>query len=113
MIEKQPVNISVVARIFNIPPETLQCWYKNILSDYNIDISNKKWYPQKIEIINNSTGEIKEKPVYIFKTENLGENMSIDDKVIGHDGFTVFSNHSTGKIALMVKVQKQKRCRNP
>ena len=29
--------------------------------------------------------------------------MSIDDKAIGHDGFTVFSNHDTGKVALLVE----------
>ena len=29
--------------------------------------------------------------------------MSIDDKVIGHDGFTILSNNDSGKIALMVE----------
>lgn len=32
--------------------------------------------------------------------------MSIDDKAIGHDGFTVFSNNDTGKIALLVESTK-------
>jgi transposase len=37
------------------------------------------------------------------KEENLGGNMSIDDKAIGHDGFTILSNNDTGKIAMMVE----------
>jgi transposase len=89
--------------MFDIPPQTLQYWYKNYLSDYIPDIEKAKWPPAKIETVDRSTGEVKEKPVYILKKENLGERMSIDDKAIGHDGFTIFSNHDTGKIALLVE----------
>ena len=59
--------------------------------------------PQKIETVDKTTGEIKEKPVYVFKKENLGERMSIDDKAISHCGFTILSNNNTGKMALMVE----------
>jgi transposase len=97
------VNISVVAKMFGLTPESLQYWYKNFISNYNPDIDNKKWHPQKINTVNKTTGEITEKPVYIFKSENIGAKMSIDDKAIGHDGFTIFSNNDTGKIALMVE----------
>jgi hypothetical protein len=89
--------------MFDIKPPTLQYWYKNFLSDYFPDIENNKWHPQKIEIVDNKTGEVKEKPVYVLKKENLGENMSIDDKSIGHDCFTILSNNDTSKIALMVE----------
>jgi transposase len=89
-----------------LSPECLQYWYKNFLSSYKSDICNEKWHPQKIEIKNSETGDETEKPIYIFKEENLGEKMSIDDKAIGHDGFTIFSNHDTGKIALMVESTK-------
>ena len=89
--------------MFGLKPETLQYWYQNHLSDYLPDISCGKWPPQKIETVDKSTGEIKEKPVYVLKKENIGEKMSIDDKAIGGDGFTIFSNHQTGKIALMVE----------
>jgi transposase len=89
--------------MFDILPETLQYWYKNHLSDYFPDIESKKWPPEKIEAVDKSTGEIKEKPVYVFKKENLGEKMSIDDKSIGHEVFTILSNHDTGKIALVVE----------
>jgi transposase len=89
--------------MFDIKPQTLQYWYKNFISDYLPDIEKNKWHPKKIEIVDEKTGELKEKPIYIFKKENLGENMSIDDKAIGHDGFTILSNNDTSKIALMVE----------
>jgi len=92
--------------MFDIKPQTLQYWYKNFLSDYFSDIKENKWHPQKIKIVEKSTGEIKEKPVYVFKEENLGEKMSIDDKFIGNKGFTVLSNHQTGKIAMMIESVK-------
>jgi len=96
----------MVARMFGLLPGTLQYWYEHFLSNYYPDIESKKWHPQKIETVDKSTGEIKEKPVYIFKKENLGEKMSIDDKAIGHDVFTILSNHDTGKIAMMVESTK-------
>ena len=89
--------------MFSLPIKTLQYWYKNHLSDYLPDTNNKKWHPQNIETVDKTTGEIIQKPVYVFKSENLGERMSIDDKVIDGDVFTILSNHDTGKIALMVE----------
>jgi transposase len=34
--------------------------------------------------------------------------MSIDDKAIGHEGFTIMSNTQTGKIAMMIESTKGK-----
>ena len=89
--------------MFLIKPQTLQYWYKNFISDYRTDTEGNKWHPQKIETVEKSTGEVREKPVYVFKQENIGEKMSIDDKVIGYEGFTVLSNHDTGKMAMLVE----------
>ena len=89
--------------MFHIRPQTLQYWYKNHLSEYYADIDNNKWCSHKIKIEDKSSDAIKEKPVYVFKEENLGKNMSIDDKAIDHAGFTILSNSDTAKIALMVE----------
>ncbi|MDR0205800.1 MAG: transposase [Bacteroidales bacterium] len=94
--------------MFDIKPQTLQYWYKNFLSDYFPDIESNRWHPQKIETVDKATGEIKEKPVYVFKKENLGEHMCIDDKAIGHTGFSILSNNKTGKIALMIESANSK-----
>ncbi len=95
--------------MFDIKPQTLQYWYKNFLSDYLPDIENLKWHPQKITVsVDTETGEIKEKPIYVLKKENLGEKMSIDDKAIGHGDFTILSNNDTSKIALMIESTNSK-----
>jgi len=92
--------------MFGLLPQTLQYWYKNFLSDYNSDIENNKWHPCKTETVDTTTGEVFKNPIYVFKKENLGENMSIDDKSIGNDVFTILSNYDTGKIALMIEGTK-------
>ena len=59
--------------MFDIKLQTLQYWYKNFISDYFSDIEVDKWHPQKIETVDKKTGEITQKPIYVFKEENLGE----------------------------------------
>jgi len=55
------------------------------------------------------TGEIlKEEPVYVLKPDHIGEKMCIDDKMIGHEEFTILSNAQTGKIAMMIESCKEK-----
>jgi transposase len=83
--------------------KTFFYWYKHFFSDYYPDKERGLWCSQKIEVVDKKNGTVKENPLYVFKPENLGENMSIDDKAIGHDGFTILSNNDTSKIALMVE----------
>jgi len=98
--------------MFDLRSPTLQYWYKNYISDYFPDIDSNKWCSHKIESVSNTTGEVKEKPVYVFKEENLGANMSIDDKSIGHAGFTILSNNDTEKIAMLVESTKAAEVEN-
>jgi len=81
--------------------KTFYYWYKHFISDYIPEKESGLWCSNKIELVDKKTGEVTEKPLYVFKSENLGANMSIDDKAIGHDGFTILSNNDTGKIALL------------
>lgn len=79
-------------------------WYRNHLSDYYPDQQCGKWHSAYLENVDKDTGEIKKgKPMYVFKPQNIGPKMSIDDKSIGHEWFTVFSNGQTGKIAMMIE----------
>ncbi|GHV42923.1 hypothetical protein FACS1894180_0560 [Bacteroidia bacterium] len=90
--------------MFDILPATLSHWCKNYLSDYEPDKQSGKWPPKTI-IEHSKKGDI-EKPLYVFKPENIGGKMSIDDKAIAHEGFTVLTNTDTGKIALMLESTK-------
>jgi transposase len=103
-----PVNLSTVARVLRLQPKTLYHWYRNHLSDYLPDISSEQWPPNHLEHLNTDTGELeKQKPLYVFKPENIGENMGIDDKSLANEGFTIMSNSSSGKIALMIESCKK------
>lgn len=90
--------------MFCLKPKTLYHWYRNHLSDYRPDIENKTWHPKYLESVDEQTGEIiQDKPLFVFKPENIGQKMSIDDKAIGHEGFSILSNGETGKIAMMIE----------
>ena len=72
-------------------------WYKNHLSKFNelktqIDL-------KKNDVVDSRTGELI--PVPILKIENFGEDMCIDDKNLGGEGYTIIHNPKTKKIALM------------
>jgi hypothetical protein len=60
--------------------KTLYAVYKEHLSTYRTDIKERIWCKEKIEVVNKNTSEINENPLYVFKPEHVGENMSIDDK---------------------------------
>jgi transposase len=59
-------------------------------------------------IIDRETGEIQTVAVPIFKPENFGEDIALDDKNVGGDGYTILSNKKTGKIAVMIQTTKAK-----
>lgn len=95
-----------MAHMFGIKPRTLYNWYKLELSGYPEKLRAGTWGEKSIKIANVETGEIiKEKPVYIAKPENVGEKMTIDEKMIGKKMYTVMTNLSTGKIALIAQSQ--------
>jgi transposase len=93
--------------MFDILPGTLYHWYRDHISDYQSDKSSGRWPNACMMDVDEDTGEIfKELPVPILKPENIGEQMCIDDKAIGHDGYTILSNTQTGKIAMMIESVK-------
>jgi transposase len=93
--------------MFSIKPKTLFHWYKNIFSHYKKDIAGATWGEKSIETVDEDTGEVKEKKcVEIVRSENFGEQMSIDEKQIGKEMHTIMTNNETGKIAMLVSTMK-------
>lgn len=93
--------------MFDIKPKTLYHIYRNHLSDYKPDIERGKWPAGKIPLCDKETGEVLgEKAIYVAKAENLGKRMTLDDKQIGKDMFSIMTNRDTGKIALMIESLK-------
>jgi transposase len=78
--------------------------YQNCISTYQEDKEKGKFPNKTLVYSDDETAEIiKEKVIPIFKPENIGNKMNIDDKSISHDTHTILSNTDTGKIAMMIE----------
>ena len=96
------MSFAVCGQFFGISPKIIFKWYKYVLSEYTEkDIQSQ----QHIHDIFDKSKNI-EIPVPILKPKNFGENMAIDDKNIGGEGYTIISNKDTGKIAMMIMSTK-------
>lgn len=85
-------------------------WYKDCLSGFSSKEEQEKLHEHDIvdPDIKDKSREVKTVTVPIFKSENFGKNMSVDDKNIGGIGYMIFRNKCTGKIALMIATTKLK-----
>lgn len=108
MIEKKPISFSVIGRILGLEGKKIYRWYKDVLSGYTDEKEGVKLHEYDLPkgTVDPKTGEISVIPVPIFKPENFGEDMAIDDKNIGGEGYTIFSNKRTGKIAVLAQTTK-------
>lgn len=108
MIEKKPISFSVIGLVLGLEGKKIYRWYKDVLSGFTNEKEQKKLHEHDLPkgMVDPKTGEISVIPVPIFKPENFGENMAIDDKNIGGEGYTIFSNKVTGKIAVLAQTTK-------
>jgi len=86
-------------------------WYKEYLSGFRDKETQEKLHQYDLEdrdIIDRKTGKLKTVLVPIFKPQNFGKNMCMDDKNVGGRGYLIFSNTDTKKIALMIETTKLK-----
>ncbi len=102
-IEKRPVNISTIAYLYGLEPKTLNAWYKVQLSDYFYQKEEGTYLSKTAVLVDSETAEIKkEVTIHIFKPENIGEYMCIDEKMIGKQYYIILSNLKSGKIAFLL-----------
>jgi transposase len=90
-----------------IDGKKLYRWYKEVLSGFS-EAGTKKHLHQYDIKEKDKNG--KEHIVYVplLKEENIGQYMSIDEKHIGDHVYTILSNRSTGKIAMIASTLKVK-----
>jgi len=82
-------------------------WYRDVISDYHSDKATGNFAKHILFQADEKTGEIlKEQVVHIFKPENIGETMTIDEKMIGKKYSVIMSNKATGKIALLIETMR-------
>lgn len=100
-----PTNLTGFGRYLQIKPNTLYVWYRDVLSDFAKDGGASVHKNDIHNTIGNRQGAIK---VPIFKEENFGKRMAIDEKHIGEEMYTIMSNRETGKIAMACQSLKSK-----
>ena len=97
-MDDKPVNFTTIGGFLQLPPQTIYSWYRHYLSGYPEAVESKEWGKY------NFTGSDKrEKLVAVLKPENFGEEMSVDEKMIDEEYYTVMTNRETGKIALLAE----------
>ena len=97
-MDDKPVNFTTIGGFLQLPPQTIYSWYRHYLSGYPQAVESKQWGKD------NFTGSDKqEKLVAVLKPENFGEEMSVDEKMIDEEFYTVMTNRETGKIALLAE----------
>lgn len=102
-MDSQPVNFTSFGNFLGIEANTIYTWYRDVLSDYAKD--GGKSVHQNDVIISDGAAE-KTIEVPIFRDENFGNKMAIDEKQIGEQMYTIMSNRDTGKIAMACRSMK-------
>jgi len=101
LIDTKPVNFSTVGYILGIKSKCLYYWYRKYLSGYTEATVSGEW--GKNDFISYHGREPSLSRVPILKSENFGAEMSIDEKMLDEDFFTVMTNRDTGKIAMLAQ----------
>jgi transposase len=102
-VDKKPVNFTTIGGFLHIPAQTIYVWYRNYLSGYPEAVVSKEWGKD-----NFMGSDKQEKKVPVLKEENFGEEMSVDEKMIDDEYYTVMTNRETGKIALLAETMRVK-----
>lgn len=92
-----------------LPGKKLYRWYKETLSDFR-ETQEEQHKHDTVDksIIDRKTGQPKDVLVPILKPENMGEHLTIDEKNVNGEVFTILANKVTGKIVAMVGTLKAK-----
>ena len=101
MIDSKPVNFATIGYILGIPGKCLYSWYRKYLSGFPEAQASGEW--GKNDFVSYHGREPSHCRVPVLKAENFGAEMSIDEKMLDEDFFTVMTNRDTGKIALLAQ----------
>ena len=97
------MNLTSFGRALHLEANTIYKWYRDVLSDYAKD-GGKSVHKNDIPAsFPTKEGVIR---VPVFKEDNFGSKMAIDEKLIGEDIYSIMSNRNTGKIAMVCQSLK-------
>ena len=102
-MDESPLNILSFGKALRFEGGKLYRWYRDVLSDYAKD-GGESVRENNISVIQGNQEKIIEVP--IFRENNFGFHMAIDEKQIGHDFYSIMSNRESGKLAMIAKTMK-------
>ena len=103
MVDKHPFYLNVISDCLGLKYGKFYRWYKEVLSGFRSEEVQKGLHEHDFEsVLTNSKGEKQSISVPILKPEHIGSHMTIDEKHINQEFYTVLSNGQTGRVALMV-----------
>lgn len=91
----------MIASVLGLPYGKFYRWYKDFLSGFKDEDQQKKLHEHDLLEKSLITGKEVSTDVPIFKQEHIGPHMAIDEKHINDIFYTILSNGSTGKVAMM------------
>lgn len=97
-MDDKPVNFTTIGSFLQLPAQTIYKWYRHYLSGYPEAVLAGSWGKD-----NFMGSDKKVKSVPVLKPENFGAEMSVDEKMIDEEFYTVMTNRQTGKIALLAQ----------
>jgi transposase len=97
-VDDKPVNFTTIGGFLQLKAQTVYTWYRNYLSGYPEAVQSGEWGKDDFM---GSDKRIKSVPV--LKPENFGAEMTVDEKMIDEEFYTVMTNRETGKIALLAE----------
>lgn len=97
-MDEKPVNFTTIGSFLRIPAQTIYSWYRHYLSGYPEAVESGQWGKDNFR-----GSDKRDKRVPVLKPGNFGEQMSVDEKMIDEDFYTIMTNRQTGKIALLAE----------
>jgi len=109
LVEGKVIGIGNVAYCLGMSSKKLNRWYKETLSGYRQSLDDRSIFKNDLILSDPKYGgEYDRIRVAIFKKENMGKAMAIDEKQLDGVMYTILSNRETNKIALMADTLKTK-----
>jgi transposase len=102
-MDTHPTNISTFGELMGVAAKTLHHWYKAFLSNFDPQ-GQQKVHANDIKVKEGKKEKVIVVPIVC--AENIGEEMCIDEKMIGEEFYTILTNRETGKIAFCAATTK-------
>lgn len=104
MVEGKPISIGTVAYVLGMSAKKLHRWYQQVLSGFTQAMESGEIGEHDLQT--REQGKLNDIAVPILEEKNLGSRMAVDEKTINGVCYTVLSNRTTNKIAMMAATLK-------